>query len=127
MAKLDKGVLRYGNDMWVTDISDRTIASDRFVLPAAPKDLSSMSGLADIINAKSAENTTSSASGRSEEATEKKGLVTGFLSAFGKKADDQAERQQGRMEEKTDDATDKATDEAADNVMDKALGKIFGN
>lgn len=124
MAKLDKGILRYGNDMWISAISDRTIASDRFTLPAAPTDLSAMSGLADAINAKS---TTSGTSGQSGETTEEKGLVSGFLSAFGKKADEQAERQQDRAEDKKDDAIDEATDDAVDSALDKAFGKLFGN
>jgi hypothetical protein len=128
MAKLDKGVLRYGNDMWISAISDRTIASERFVLPATPQDLSAMSGIADAIsNAKSAQTTTSNTTGRSGEKTEKKGLVTGFLSAFGRKADEQAERQQDRAEDQTDDAIDQAADGAVDSVLDKAMGKLFGN
>jgi hypothetical protein len=82
MAKLDKGVLRYGDDMRVSAISDRKIGNDRFVLPAEPKDLSGMSGLADMINSQS----TTDTSTQSEEKTEKKGLVSGFLSSFNKKA-----------------------------------------
>ncbi len=127
MAKLDKGVLRYGDDMWVSAISDKKVASDRFVLPAAPTDLSSMSGLADMLKESSAKTTTTDTDTQSEEKTEKKGLVSGFLSSFNKKADEQAERQQDRAEDKADDAVDEATDEAVDNVLDKALGKLFGN
>ena len=131
MDKLDKGVLRYGDDMRVTAISTRSIASDRFVLPAAPTDLSSMSGFADAIKANSGQTTAtgtagSGTAGQTEEKTEKKGLVSGFLSAFGKKADEQAERQQDRADEKADDVVEEATDEAVDNVLDKAFGKLFG-
>ncbi|MEH6557042.1 MAG: hypothetical protein V7459_02190 [Oceanicoccus sp.] len=124
MAKLDKGILRYGNDMWVTAISNRAIASNRFALPAAPQDLSAISGIADAIKAQSA---TTSTSEQLEGKAEKKGLVSGFLSAFGKKADEQADRQKSRAESQADDAADEAVDEAVDNVLDKALGKIFGN
>ncbi|MEH6570169.1 MAG: hypothetical protein V7709_13905 [Halioglobus sp.] len=128
MAKLDKGVLRYGDDMWVTAISDRTIGSDRFVLPAPAQDLSAMSGIADAIsNAQSSQTNASSTTGQTGEATQKKGLVTGFLSAFGRKADDQATRQQDRAEDQADDAIDQASDEAVDSVLDKAMGKLFGN
>jgi len=128
MASLDKGVLRYGQDMWVTAISDRAIASERFVLPAEPKDLSGMSGIADAINNASTTQASSSGSaGQSAEQPKKKGLVSGFLSAFSKKADDQAERQQDRVEDKANDAVDDAADEAVDNVFDKALGKLFGD
>jgi len=136
MSKLNKGVLRYGNDMWVTAISDRTIASERFVLPAKPKDLSGMAGMTEIFSqtGSSQASSSSSDSGLTEQSAEqpkKKGLVSGFLSSFSKKADDQAERQQNRAEDKVDDAVDDvvddATDKAVDSVLDKALGKIFGN
>lgn len=129
MAELDKGILRYGDDMWISALSDRTISKDRFVLPAAPQDLSSMSGIADMINAEMAKTTTttSDTGTQAEEETQKKGLVSGFLSSFNKKADEQAERQQDKAEEKVDEAAEQATDEAIDNVLDKALGKLFGN
>lgn len=128
MAKLDKGVLRYGDDMRVTAISDRTIASDRFVLPAAPTDLSGMSGIADAIkNAQKSQTNTSSTPTQAGEETQKTGLVSGFLSKFNKKADEQAERQQDRAEDKADEAVNDATDEAVDSAIDKALGKLFGN
>lgn len=126
MATLDKGVLRYGKDMWVAAISNRTIARDRFVLPAAPTDLSVMSGIADALKSNSAQSATTNASGQAGEETQKKGLVSGFLSVFGKKAGEQTERQQGRAETQTDDAVEKATDKAVDNVLDKAFGKLFG-
>ena len=128
MSKLDKGVLRYGNDMWVTAISDREIASQRFVLPAKPTDLSAMAGMTDILNQSgSVQTTTTGTKEQSGDQPRKKGLVSGFLSSFSKKADDQADRQQDRVEDKANDAVDDAADEAADNVLDKALGKIFGN
>lgn len=132
MSKLNKGVLRYGNDMWVTAISDRTVASERFMLPAKPKDLSSMAGMTEIFSqtGSSQADSSDSSSGSTEQSGEqpkKKGLVSGFLSSFSKKADGQTERQQGRVEDKADDAVDKATDKAVDSVLDKALGKIFGN
>ena len=128
MAKLDKGVLRYGDDMRVTAISDRAIASERFVLPAAPTDMSGMSGIADAIkNAQKSQANTSNTSTASEERAENKGLVSGFLSKFNKKADEQAKRQQDRAEGEADDAVDEATDDAVDSAIDKAMGKLFGN
>ena len=128
MAKLDKGVLRYGDDMQVTAISNRKISNDRFVLPAAPTDLTGMSGIADAIkNAQKSQANTSNTSTQSEDKAEKKGLVSGFLSKFNKKADEEAARQQDRAEGKADDAIDEATDDAVDSAIDKALGKLFGN
>jgi hypothetical protein len=131
MAKLDKGVLRYGDDMRVSAISDRKIADDRFVLPAAPTDMSGMSGIADAIrDAQSSQTTPSNTPTQPGEKAEKKGVVSGFLSRFNKKADEQAERQQDRAEDKADDAddaVDEATDDAVDSALDKAMGKLFGN
>lgn len=91
MASLNKGVLRYGNDMWVTAISDKTVASERFVLPAEPTDFSGMAGIADAIK--------QAGSSQSGADSENKGLVSGILSTFSKQADEQTERQRGRLEE----------------------------
>lgn len=125
MSKLDKGVLRYGNDMWVTGISSRTVASARFVLPAEPTDLSGMAGIADLLNQANSSQGGSAGSNEpsGEKPEKKKGLVSGFLSKFGKKAD----RQQDRVEGKVDGTVDEATDEAVDSAVDRALDKIFGN
>ena len=42
---LDMGVLRYGDDMHVTALSDDTVADVRFELPAEPTDLSSFGSI----------------------------------------------------------------------------------
>lgn len=126
MSRLNKGVLRYGNDMWVTAISDRTIGDERFVLPAEPKDLSDISGMTNIFSQTSSGQVAGSTE-PSVEMTQKKGLVSGFLAAFSERVGDQAERQQDRVENKSNDALDDAADEAVDGLMDNALGKLFGN
>lgn len=124
MSRLNKGVLRYGNDMWVTRISDMSIDDERFVLPAAPQDIS---GMADIVGLGSASQVSGSGSAESSAGEpQQQGMVSSILSALGKKGGDQAERQQDRVEDKSNQAVDEATDEAVDNVLDKALGKLFG-
>lgn len=126
MNNLNKGVLRYGDDMWLTAISTRTIANNRFVLPAPPQDLSAMSGFADAMRENSAQ--TQSTNRHVDDAdTKNKGLVSGLVSVFSGKADRQAERQQGRAEAQADQAIDEATDDAVDNALDKAFDKLFGN
>mgnify|MGYP000244671325 CR=1 FL=1 len=127
MNNLNKGVLRYGKDMWVTAISTRAIANDRFVLPAPPQDLSAMADFADALRKSSTGNQASKAAPRSDTDTQNKGLVSGFLSVFGDKAGKQADRQQDRAEAKADEAMNEATDEAVDNALEKAFDKLFGN
>ncbi len=106
LNKMGKGVLRYGDELYITAISDRKIDNARFVLPAEPQDLSSMSGLASFVNGGE-----SSESG--EVGEEKSGsLVSGFLSSFGKKSDPD----EGRSED----------DEEEENALSKSLGKLFG-
>jgi len=106
LNKMDKGVLRYGDELYITAISDRKIDNARFVLPAEPQDLSSMSGLASFVNG--------GQSSESSEAGEKKSgsLVSGFLSSFGKKS--------SSGEDKSEDA------EEEENALSKSLGKLFG-
>ena len=45
LNEMDMGVLRYGDDMYLSAISDRTIDESRFVLPAEPTDLSSIGAM----------------------------------------------------------------------------------
>ena len=117
LNKLNMGVLRYGDDMTVSAISDTKIDNKRFVLPAEPTDLSGLSGLADFVN-------NGEKAGQAEPAESKKssGMVSGFLSAFGKKTD----RQEQRVEDKADQKADEATDDAVDGAIDSALDKLFG-
>ncbi len=121
LQKLNKGVLRYDQDMLVTAISGAKIDSARFVLPAKPTDLSGMAGLADFVSG-STQATTAEQPEQAAEKTGSKGLVGGFLSSFGKKAD----REQDRAADKADSEVDDATDKAVDSAMDKTFGKLFG-
>ncbi len=124
MASLDKGVLRYGNDMWVTTISSRAIAKERFVLPAKPADMSNLAGIVEAINQGGYD--VSASTDRAEQPPEQpkqEGPASGYLSKAGKKAEEQADRQQSRVESKAENAVDNAVDSA----LDKALDKLFGN
>lgn len=82
MRGLNKGVLRYGDDMWVTAISDRKIDSARFTLPTAPTDMSSLGGMAEMLKNIGDQQSTSTEPSADPEKT--KGLVSDFLSTFGK-------------------------------------------
>ncbi len=106
LQKLNKGVLRYGDDMKIRSIKDVKVADERFALPAEPTDLGAAMG-----NMFGGQGTDSGSSGG------------GLGSIFGKKVD----RQEDRVEQKADDAVDNATDSAVDKALDKAFNKLFGN
>jgi hypothetical protein len=112
----NKGVLRFGGDMTVTALSDRVIDKSRFVLPAAPTDLSAMGGLGDMLGAQTV-------GGQSaEEEEESEGIMSSVFGAFGKKAEEKSDR----AEQKTENKIDRETDKAVDSVLDKAFGKLLG-
>ena len=106
LTKMNKGTLRFGEDMWVTAISDREIDKSRFVLPAEPTDMSAMSGML---------------GGAGQEDAGAAG--GGFMSRiFG----DKAQPQQDRVEDQTENEVDRQTDDSQDSAMEKAFDKIFG-
>jgi hypothetical protein len=110
LQSLDMGVLRYGEDMWVTAISTRSIDAGRFTLPAEPMDLSALGGFG----------AQQGASGKEEESG---GTMSDIMGMFGKKADEKADRAGDKAEQEVDEAADRGIDKA----IDKAFGKIFGN
>ncbi len=107
LTGMNMGILRYGDDMWVSNISDRKIDKARFELPAEPTDLSALGG---ILGA---------AGGNSEE---EGGFVSGIMGALGGKA----KRQEERIPDQAEREVDKQTDNAVDNALNKAFGKLFG-
>ena len=109
LEDMNKGILRYGDDMRITALSDRKIDDARFVLPAEPTDLSALQGVFGGGQA---------GSGDAAEG----GLMGGILGAFGKKSATQAERVENRAEREVD----REASEATDNVLDKAFDKLFG-
>ena len=109
------GVLRFGEEMTVTAISDRTIDNSRFVLPAPPTDLSPMQAMMEGMSPGG-----SKAAGQEDGGSG--GALSGLLEAFSK----QGERQSEGAKENAEDAVNKETDEAADGTVGKALNKLFG-
>jgi hypothetical protein len=105
LMDMNMGVLRYGEDMWVTTISDRKIDDARFVLPAEPTDMSALGGIF-------------GGGGGGNEG----GFMSGIMGALGGKA----ERQEDRVGNKAEQEVDKQTDNAVDNALNKAFGKLFG-
>lgn len=106
LLSMNKGTLRFGQDMSVTAISDKSVDASRFVLPAQPTDLSALQGI--------------SGGGQSDE---ENSSVGGLISSmFGSKA----ERQQERAEDQAESEADKQTDEVMDKALGKAFGKLFG-
>lgn len=112
LLDMDKGILRYGNEMWVTAISDRKIDPARFELPAEPTDLSALQGVFGAAGG----------SGGGGTEAESGGFMSGILDAIG----GQSDRQQKRVEGKTEDEINEQADKATDSVIDKAFGKLFG-
>lgn len=111
---LDKGVLRYGDDMRITAISDRKIDPSRFVLPAEPTEIPN---LGDIFKQ-------SSASSEAGADTQQKnnGVVSGFLGALGKMG---KKPESAEGDEEAED-TDKEGEEAEKSSFSKTLGKLWG-
>jgi hypothetical protein len=107
LTAMNMGILRYGEDMWVSNISDRKIDSARFELPAEPTDLSALGG---ILGA---------ASGDSGE---EGGFVSGIMGALGGKT----KRQEDRLGDQAEREVDKQSDNAVDNALNMAFGKLFG-
>jgi hypothetical protein len=107
LMDMNMGVLRYGEDMWVTTISDRRIDDARFVLPAEPTDMSALQGIF---------------GGAGNSGENEGGFMSGIMGALGGKA----ERQEDRVENKAEQEVDRQTDNAVDNALNKAFGKLFG-
>lgn len=111
---LDKGVLRYGDDMRITAISDRKIDPSRFVLPAEPTELPNFG---DMFKQ-------SSASSKTGADTEQKnsGVVSSFLGALGKLG---KKPENATGDEEAED-TDEDGEEAEKSSFSKTLGKLWG-
>jgi len=114
LAKLDKGVLRYGDDMVITAISDRKIDPSRFVLPAEPTELPN---LGDMFKQ-------SSASGEADTDAKQKngGVVSSFLGALGK----MGKKPEAAEDDEEAEDNDEEQEGAEKNSLGKAFGKFFG-
>jgi hypothetical protein len=109
---LNMGVLRYGDDMRISAISDRDVAEARFELPVEPTDMSSIGSL--INQSRQSATSGQADSGQSQGSG---GVVSSFLGALSggaAKKDDSPE-----AEEQGEDG------EASKNPLSKAFGKLF--
>jgi hypothetical protein len=118
LEAMDMGVLRYGEDMRLSAISERSIDQSRFVLPVEPTDLSNIGALMNQSRQAEASGQTKSSSGQKSG-----GVMGSFLEVLGggdsssKGASDAAGAEDG----------DGAAEEKDDNALGKAFGKLFGN
>jgi len=119
LAGMDKGVLRYGDDMSVTALTDDSVASERFVLPAEPMDISSLGAILGGVQA------TPGAGGAQGQAPgQAEGGLGGLLGAMGSALGGGSEE---TGEEAGSDEDAAAEDTSATGEIGKALGRIFGN
>jgi hypothetical protein len=108
LSAMNKGVLRYGDDMRITALSLEAVDAARFDLPAEPMDLSNLGALMGA----------GQPAGSADEANESTGgPISSFLGAL------------GRTGEEGDSAEDAAEEEAGGvgEQMGKAFDKLFGN
>lgn len=117
LMALDAGVLRYGSEMTVTEISGDPVPAQRFELPAEPLDMQGLGGLFGAMSQGS-----SGAADSEGSAEEQGGLFSSMMGALGGKV----ERQEDRAGDAVDQEIDEQTDEAVDNALGKAFGKLFG-
>ena len=106
LGDMNMGILRYGEDMTVTAISDRKFDKAHFELPAQPTDLSALQGMFGGAGQ----------AGGDGSQGQSGGIMSGILGAFG-----QQEQQEGTEEAKEED-----TESGAESVK-KAFGRLFGN
>jgi hypothetical protein len=103
---MNMGILRYGDDMRVTAISDKTFDKRHFALPAEPTDLSGLQGMFGGGQA-------------GGDQGQSGGMMSGFLGAFGQQGEEQ-DGTEGEQEEQEEGA------EGGTESIKKAFGKLFG-
>lgn len=118
MESMDVGVLRYGQEMRITAISNEKIPTERFELPAEPMD---MQGLGSMLGAMS-QQTPQDGATTQDSGKKQGGVFSSMMGALGGKAD----RQSDRAGDAVDDKVDEKTDDAVDGALDRAFGKLFG-
>jgi hypothetical protein len=118
LIALNMGVLRYGDDMVVSAISDRRVDTSRFELPAEPTDLSSIGSLMNLSRQSTSSGQTSSGEGQKSG-----GVISSFLGALSKGKTNE----EGAAGESEQQGDGKETDENADgNSLKTTFGKLFG-
>ena len=122
---LDAGLLRFGSDLVVTEISDEVVSLQRFELPAEPMDLGGMGALLGSMGGQNypGEDAAELGDANSEADKNEGGAFSSMMKAFGNKVD----RQVGRVTNSANNEVDRETDEAVDKGINKVFGKLFGN
>ncbi len=115
LGALEMGVLRYGDDMVVSAISDRKIDPSRFVLPAEPTELPNFSNMMKQMGQ-------SSSTGETKPGTNENngGVVSSFLGALGKLG------KKPESDEQNKDSPDQPAEEEEEKNKENAFGKVFG-
>lgn len=108
LDELNMGVLRYGEDMRVTALSDAEVQGSRFELPAEPTDLSALGSIMGQGQQGSSQAGSKQQSG---------GVMSSFLGALNKSGGQS-------KEDSTDEADEKSDGEQSG--IGKTLGKLFG-
>jgi hypothetical protein len=116
LMDIDKGILRFGDQMQVTAIDAARVDDSRFELPAEPMQ---MDGIADMVGAMGAGSAAQDAG--DSDSNSGGGLFSGMMGALGGKVDRQADR----VGDSVEDEIDKETDESVDKAIGKAFGKLF--
>ena len=105
------GILRFGDSYRVASVSDVSIVSSRFELPANSQQMPNLGGLI-------------SGQGGQEPAAEQGGGLGGmFGGMLGRQAERQAERQQNKAENRTEREVDGAVDRAFNRALDGLFGR----
>jgi hypothetical protein len=121
LTDLDMGVLRYGDDMHVTALSDETVEDARFELPAEPTKIPSFG---DLLSQPSQSG--SGASSSSEQNKGSGGVVSSFLGAFGGGAAKDNSAGEDTVQDEQGEEGDEAEEQTKENPLGKAFGKLFG-
>lgn len=108
LEAMNKGVLRYGDDMKVSALSMDSVDPARFELPAAPMDLGNIGALFGASRGGEAEETEKSSAG---------GPLSSFLGTLGGSGEEDASAEE----------EEEAESGSAAKELGKAFGRLFGN
>ncbi|MFK8043803.1 hypothetical protein [Congregibacter sp.] len=123
LSDIDSGILRYGQDMTVTEINSDGVDPSRFELPAEPLNLQGIGAMLGSMSQQAgADDGAADELGDSEAEPKKKGLFGSVMGAIGEKVN----RQSDRLGDSAEQEIDAETDEKVDGALDKAFGKLFG-
>lgn len=122
LTDIDSGLLRYGQEMTVTDINSDSIDPSRFELPAEPLNLQGIGAMLGSMSQGAPADSDANDAADSSGQEPKKGLFGSVMGAIG----DKVNRQSDRLGDSAEQEIDAETDEKVDSALDKAFGKLFG-